>query len=520
MQEVCLALDIGTTNVKAALVTDTGEMLAVARRECRLRSERAGFAEQFPEDWWAAVCSVTRQVAEECRSTARIVAAGLSGQMHGAVLLDEAGRPLRLAIVWADSRSQEECGSIERLVGGDVLAASTGSRVFPGATLPLLSWLKRHEPQTLARARWVVCAKDYVRFRMTGRIATDPVDASGTLMFLLEEDAWATGILETLGLDPRVLPPVVRSSDVVGRVTPEASWELGIPEVPVVAGAGDQGTGALGNGLIADGIVGITVGTGGQVLAASSRPFRDTGGRVQTLRHAWPGWWLVMGATLSAGLSLRWLRDTLTAAGQPGGAAAGQFYQAMDEKADGIEPGCDGLFFLPYLTGERCPYFDPLVRGAFVGLDLHHRPEHLARAVMEGVAYSLRQCLDVMRTVGLPAREFRLSGGGAASRTWGQIFADVLGAPVSLMPTVDSTLRGAGALAFIAAGRFEHPAGAVASMVQPGCTVTPRSRGMDAYAAGYERFKRLYGLLDPHYHPESAAPARDPSVDVEGNDTL
>jgi xylulokinase len=466
---VLVGVDVGTTGVKALAISPTGDVLARAEEEYPLSTPRPGWAEQDPEDWWLAS---ERALAALGVEPAGI---GLSGQMHGLVALDSADRVLRPAILWNDQRTGAECAEIEELVGFDRLVRLTGNRALTGFTAPKLLWLRRHEPEVYGRIERVLLPKDYVRLRLTGAQATDVADASGTLLFDVSERRWSDEVLEALEVSSSWLPRALESPAVSGE-TPAG--------VPVAAGAGDQAAGALGAGVDGPGRLSVVLGTSGVVFAALPEFRADPLGRVHAFCHAVPGRWHAMGVMLSAAGSLRWLRD-----------AVGGTYEDLFGGAGQWPPGTEGLVFAPYLAGERTPHADPDARAAFAGLSLRHDRGALTRAVLEGVAFGLRDSLDLLAELGVSADAGRVSGGGARSDLWLKIVASVLGLPLERTAAEEGAAFGAALLGGVAAGVFASAEEAVAACVRVRETIDPDPAWQEVYAAGLERFRRLYPAL-------------------------
>jgi xylulokinase len=469
-----VGLDVGTSSVKGVAVdADDGRVVAVAERPLSLSTPRPGWSEQDPEDWWAASEVVLAEL-----DAPRAAGIGLSGQMHGLVALGADDRPLRPAILWNDGRTQRQCDAIEAAVGFDRLVELTGNRALAGFTAPKLLWLRDEEPDVFARIRRILLPKDYVRLRLCGEHAIDVADASGTLLFDVARRAWSDEVVAALDLDPAWLPRALESPEVSGTA---------FGDVPVAAGAGDQAGGALGVGVVAEGgPASVVLGTSGVVFAALDRYRHDPQARVHAFCHAVPGAWHVMGVMLSAAGSLRWLRDV----------AGGSFDELVAEAAR-WEPGAEGLLFAPYLTGERTPHADPDARGAFAGLEVRHDRGALARAVLEGVAFGLRDALDLVAGLGERPAAGRVSGGGGRSELWLQIVASVLDLPLELCVADEGAALGAALLGGVAAGAFADPREAVERCVRVTRVVEPRPDWVEAYAAILPRFRGLYPALRP-----------------------
>jgi xylulokinase len=458
-----VGVDVGTTGVKAVAISPAGDVLATAEEDYPLSIPQPGWAEQDPDDWVRA----TERALGKLPTPAAV---GLSGQMHGLVALDAADRVLRPAILWNDQRTAAECAEIEERVGLDRLIALTGNRALTGFTAPKLLWLRKHEPEAYAQLRHVLLPKDYVRLRLAGEYAIDAADASGTLLFDVAHRGWSGEVLDALELPREWLPPAFES-----------------PDVPGMPGAGDQAAGALGVGIDRPGPVSVVLGTSGVVFAALPAFAADAEARVHAFCHAIPGGWHAMGVMLSAAGSLRWLRDNVV----------GESYDELVREAERWPPGAEGLLFQPYLAGERTPHADPDARGAFVGLSLRHDNGALVRAVLEGVAYGLRDSLELLHELGVDATVGRVSGGGARSRLWLRIVASVLGIPLERTTVEEGAAYGAALLAGVRAGAFADVHEAVERTVRVREVIEPHEPWRDAYDHGYARYRRLYPALRP-----------------------
>jgi xylulokinase len=452
VREAVIGLDVGTSGVKGIAIDANGAILASAEEAYPLSTPHPGWAEQDPEDWWRAAQAVLARLPEG--------PVGLSGQMHGLVVLDEAGAVLRPAILWNDQRTAAECAEIEERVGLDRLIALTGNRALTGFTAPKLLWLRRHEPETYARIRHVLLPKDYVRFRLTGERAIDAADASGTLLFDVAGRRWSDEVCAALDIPLEWLPPAHESTE--------------------IAGAGDQAAAALGAGIAAPGRVSVVLGTSGVVFAALDGYAPDAQARVHTFCHAVPGTWHAMGVMLSAAGSAAWLQGALAAP-----------YEALEAEAAAWAPGAEGLLFAPYLAGERTPYPDPDARGAFTGLSLRHDRGAMWRAMLEGVAFGLRDSLELLRELGARPEAGRVSGGGARSQLWLEITASALGLPLEQMESEEGSAFGAALLAGVRSGTFADAAEAVSRCVRVRDVVEP----VWDYGEAYARFRRLYPAL-------------------------
>jgi xylulokinase len=468
-----VGLDVGTSSVKGVAIDPSGAVVHIAERGYPLSTPRPGWYEQDPDDWWRA----SIEVLEECEAD-RALGIGLSGQMHGLVALDDHDRPLRPAILWNDGRTQAQCDEIEDRVGAERLVELTGNRALAGFTAPKLLWLREHEPEVYERIRAILLPKDYVRLRLCDEHAIDVADASGTLLFDVAARRWSDTLLDELDIDPAWLPAVYESAEVAGETHGGA---------PVAAGAGDQAGGALGVGVVHEGgPASVVLGTSGVVFAALDSYAADPQGRVHAFCHAVPGGWHVMGVMLSAAGSLRWLRDTM---------ADDIGYDDLLAAAEAWEPGVEGLLFAPYLAGERTPHADPDARGAFLGLGLRHDRGALARAVLEGVAFGLRDSLELVTELGGRPSAGRVSGGGGRGKLWLEIVASVLGMPLEVTRADEGAAYGAALLGGVAAGIWADPREAVDACVRVTRTIEPRADWVDRYSELHETFTRIYPAL-------------------------
>ena len=496
MDEQLIGVDVGTTGVKAVVVGQDGRVLGQAAASYETLRPQPGWTEQPPEWWWEACGSALGALrARGALNPEAAVAIGLTGQMHGSVFLDEADRVVRPAIMWNDQRTAAECAEIEERLGLQRLIELTGNRALTGFTAPKLLWLRKNEPESFARTRHLLLPKDYLRLRMTGERATDVADASGTLLFDVRSRKWSSEVVETIEVPPEWLPPALESPEVSGRLTPQAADALGLPAgVPVVAGAGDQAAGG-GGGAVEDGVVTVSLGTSGVVFSATLQPQVDPQARLHSFCHAAPGLWHLMGVMLAAGGSFQWLADTLRPLNQ-----RGKMEGTLSALAEGAPAGSRGLLFLPYLAGERTPHADPFARGAFVGLRAEHGLPHLARAVMEGVAFGLHDSLELMRETGVSATEVRATGGGARSTLWRQILADVFGCPVVSLAADEGPAFGAALLAGVGAGIFESVPLACRATIRLEERLEPEKKAVEVYEALYRRYRELYPLLRDTFH--------------------
>jgi xylulokinase len=480
-----LGLDLGTSSVKALLLDEDGAVLGEGSASYAVRAPRPGWAESSPEAWWEAVLKAT--AAAVGGWGAEVTALGLSGQMHGVVLTDERGLPLRPAVLWADARSSAELAAYRRLVDED-LGHRLANPPAVGMAGPSLLWLRDHEPDAYTSARWALQPKDWLRMRLTGEAATEPSDASATLLYDLLSDDWSYAAAEALGLRAELLAPLVPSACIAGTLEEDAAGDLGLREgLPVGAGAADTAAAMLGTGLLRPGPVQLTVGTGGQVVTPKEGPDPDPHGRTHLYRAAVPGLWYSMAAVQNAGLALEWVRKVL-----------GASWNDVYEEAFAVPPGSGGVTFLPYLSGERTPRYDPIARGAWTGLGLDHTRGHLLRAALEGVAFALREALEAMEDQGTIAPELRLAGGGtggSSGEPWRQLLADVLGRPLWLLPDEISSVasaRGAAFLAGLASGVYPTAEDTLPLTPEPEILLRP---GETSYEPAYKRYKQLYPRL-------------------------
>ena len=490
--DVLLGLDLGTTSARAVLVARDGRILATHAAEYPMDTPRPGWAEQDPDAWERAAFEALGACVRAAPDPSAIQGIGLTGQMHGATLLDERDRSIRPAILWCDQRTGAQRQAIERQIGLAEVIARTANPPLEGFTAPKLLWVREHEPESYARIRRVLLPKDFIRLRLTDEVATDVADASGTALFDVANRAWSEAMARDLSVPLEWLPRAVESSEPAGALTAAAAEALGLPAgLPVAAGAGDQAAGGVAAGIVAEGDVLVTIGSSGVVFVASDRPRIDPAGRVHTFCHASPGTWHVMGVTQGAGISLRWIRDTLGARDADGGDP----YDALTREASSSPAGSRGLVWLPYLQGERTPHLDPNARGVLFGLTTAHGRGDVVRAVLEGVAFSLRDGLEIIQELGLPARRVKIAGGGARSPLWRQIVADVLGLPISLEPEDRGPAFGAALLGGVAVGVYDSVAEACAVTASQTQEVAPRADAQGVYQATYCLYQELYPAL-------------------------
>ncbi len=493
-----LGLDVGTSGAKALLIDQEGTVVADSIVTYPLLTPRPGWAEQHPEQWCEASHTAIANAVQEARVSPRDIAGvGLSGQMHGSVFLDADNQVIRPAILWCDQRTADQCEWITEKIGAEAVVAETCNPVLTGFQAPKIIWLRDNEPDSYAKVAKLLLPKDYIRFMLTGEFATEVSDASGTSLLNVPRRRWSQVMLDGLELDASLLPKVYESPEVTGRISAEAAGPTGLAKgTPVVGGGGDQAAGAVGNGIVAPGSVSVTVGTSGVVFAYLDEPIMDEQLRTHTFCHAVPGKWHVMGAMLSAGGSLRWLRDSLCAAEVALAADMGvDPYELMTAQAETAPVGCNGLLFLPYLTGERCPYPDPDARGVFFGLNLTHSKPDLIRAVLEGVAFGLRDCLDLIKGLGVEFTEVRASGGGARSKLWRQIQADTLRHDISTINVDESAAYGVALLAAVGAGIYPTVQAATDAAISVVDTLAPDPEAVKVYEDYHGLYRRLYVAL-------------------------
>jgi xylulokinase len=493
-----LGIDVGTTGTKTVLIQENGQVLATATEEYPLHTPRPNWSEQDPVDWWRAVCASVRSVLGKVpHAAARIAGIGLSGQMHGAVFLDKKQQIIRPAILWNDQRTAEECAEITARVGASRLMELASNPALTGFTAPKILWLRKHEPKHYERVRTVLLPKDYVRFRLTGTFATEVSDASGTLLFDVKGRKWSKELLEMLEIPREFLPDCAESPIVTAKVSRLAAEETGLREgTPVVGGGGDQAAGAVGTGVVSEGIISSTLGTSGVVFAFADKPETDPQGRLHTFCHAVPGKWHMMGVMLSAGGSLRWFRDALCQEETTRAKEQGiDVYDLLTAAAASVPPGAEGLIFLPYLAGERTPYPDPHARGVFIGLSLRHTKAHLVRAVLEGVTFGMRDSLEIMREQHIQAQQIRASGGGGRSALWRQIQADVFAAPVTSINVEEGPAFGVALLAGVGTGLYASVPEACQATIRVVSETKPRAEVTAVYEQYYRIYRSLYPLL-------------------------
>lgn len=490
-----LGIDVGTGGTRAVLVDTAGQVVASqATEHAPFVSSFSGWAEQEPEDWWRAARQSIHAVLDAAGCTGKDIASiGLTGQMHGAVLLDSDGKVLRPSLIWCDTRSVPQCDWLNATLGRERIIELTCNPALPNFTLPKILWVREHEPEIFARVAHILCPKDYVRFRLSGTYAMDVQEASGTLLLDVTHRRWSNEMAEACGIPMAWLPQLFESPEICAAVSEQAAAATGLlAGTPIVAGAGDQGAGAVGMGILKPGSVSATIGTSGVVFAATAAPVRDPLGRLHTFCHAVPGRWHVMGVTQAAGLSLRWLRDVLS---ENAGKQSALSYEMLMVSAAQAPAGSAGVFWAPYLFGERTPYLDPEVRAAFTGLGASHTQSHLIRAVLEGVAYSLRDTFTLFAELNIPVENVRLGGGGARSALWRQIQADIYGRAVEFLAAEEGAAFGAALLAGVGARAWLDIDTACESSIHVAGRIKPEPAARFEYEQGYETYRRLYPAL-------------------------
>lgn len=490
-----IGCDVGTSGTKTVLFDESGKIISSAYRSYPLYQPETGWAEQDPDGWAdAAFVTIAEAVAESGVDPSDVAGIGLSGQMHGLVMLDEKGKVLRKSIIWCDQRTQEECVLLTSLIGVDRLKRITGNPAITGFTAPKILWVQRHEPETWRKCAHILLPKDYVRFRLTGQLITDMADGSGMQLADIGERRYSKEMLGALSIDENMVPVLKESASEGGRLTAEAAKKCGLRQgLPVAASAGDQAAAAIGNGVVREGLFSCNVGTSGVVFAHTDTPLCDPSGRVQTFCHAVPGKWHVMGVTQGAGLSMKWFKDNFYA---EEAARNPKVYKVIDDGAATIsEAGAHGLFYLPYLMGERTPHLDPKAKGVFFGITPSHKREDFARAVMEGVGYSLLDCLNVISELGGRPDEIRLCGGGTNSALWRRMLTDIFGCECVTTNSTEAGALGAAILAGVASGTYHDVNSACERMIRVTERYTPDERNAEIYAERYPVYRGLYAAL-------------------------
>ena len=472
-----LGIDIGTSGTKAALFDTDGVPVRSVTVEYPLSQPKNGWAEQNPEDWWNAV-----KQAVDCIGTDNVVGIGLSGQMHGLVMLDENSEVIRPSIIWCDQRTSAECEEITEKIGSERLIQITANRALTGFTASKIMWVKKNEPQIYERCRHILLPKDYIRYKLTGEFATDVSDASGTQLFDVKKRCWSDEMLRELNIDRNLLPKVYESAEISGYYN----------GIPVAAGGGDNACAAVGCGAVSTGKGFVTVGTSGVVYAHTDEAVIDKLGRIHSFCSAVPGRWHVMGVTQAAGLSLKWFRENF---------AENLSYGELDNMAEDAGVGADGLLYLPYLMGERTPHFDPNARGVFIGISAAHTRGHFARAVMEGVAYSLRDCLEILRESGIEIMQMAAAGGGTKSELWRGIMSDVFNVPLNVMKENNGSEAafGAAVIGGVAAGVYSSVEDACERLCKTGMTQEQNLNNVYKYNRIYKAYRAVYPNIKENF---------------------
>lgn len=488
-----IGIDTSTTATKALLMDEEGKIAAVASSDYTYETPKPLWSEQSPELWWDATVASTRDVLEKASITGKDVhGIGLTGQMHGLVLLDTAGSVIRPAILWNDQRTGAQCDEIRERLGRDRLIQITGNDALTGFTAPKILWVQQEEPELYKKTGHILLPKDYVRLHLTEDYALDRAGGAGTLLFDVRERSWSSEVLKALEIDPNFLPPTFEGTDLTGQVSTSAAEMTGLLEgTPVYGGGGDQAATAVGTGAIEEGIISLSLGTSGVVFASTDQPFIEPEGRLHAFCHAVPGKWHLMGVMLSAAGSLRWHRDTFS---------QGQDFDALVADAGEVPPGSNGLIFLPYLTGERTPYPDPLARGAFVGLTVRHALPHMTRSLLEGVAFGLKDSFELMKGAGLSRiNQVRVTGGGAKSVIWRQILSDILDAELVTVNSEEGAAYGAAILAATGAGAYPDVPTACEVCIEVTGRTSP-GEDVETYQGIYALYRELYPALSPTFN--------------------
>lgn len=493
-----LGIDIGTSGTKTVLFDESGNTIASALEEYPLYQPHIGWAEQDPEDWWRATYLTVKAVLSKSGvAPEEVKGVGLSGQMHGAVLLDKDCNILRRAIIWCDQRSSLECEQITSIIGGKRLVEITANPALTGFTASKVMWVKNNEPQIFEKTKKILLPKDYIRYKLTGEFATEVSDASGMQFMDIPARKWSSEVLDKLGIDRSLLAELYESQEISGRVHKQAAELTGLKVgTPVAGGAGDQAAGAVGNGIVKPGVISSTIGTSGVVFAYSEKVSIDPEGRVHTFCHAVPNTWHIMGVTQGAGLSLKWFRDNFCIEEKRVAELMEvDPYVLLDQEAEKVDPGSNGLIYLPYMMGERTPHLDPFARGVFFGLSAKHEKRDMIRSVMEGVVYSLKDCLEIIKGMGVDIREVRASGGGGKSRLWRQMQADIFGTDITTINSSEGPALGVALLAGVGAGVYDSVPQACEACIGVKSVQNPDMDLNARYSKFYTIYRQLYHSL-------------------------
>jgi xylulokinase len=498
-----LGIDIGTSGTKTLVCDEDGKVLATATAGHPISSPKPGWSEQDPLDWWKATCTATKAVVKKAKlKPADVGGIGLSGQMHGSVFLGDGAKPLRPALLWNDQRTAEQCAQIESKAGGrEKLIQMVANPALTGFTAPKILWVRQHEPKVYAKTKHILLPKDYIRFCMTGEYATEVSDASGMLLLDVKNRRWSDELLSMLDIDKALLARLHESPEITGKLNTQGASSLGLKEgIPVVGGAGDNAAGAVGNGVVSSGIVFATLGTSGVVFAHSDTPALDPRGRVHTMCHAVPGKWCVFGCMLSAGGSFQWFRNQL-GANEVALAKKRKVdpYQLLIADAKRAPLGSEGLFFLPYLTGERCPYSDPCARGGWIGLTARHTRDMMIRSLIEGVTFGMRDALEIIKSMNIPITQIRAGGGGARSAFWRQLQADIYQQPIVTTNATEGPAYGVALLAGVGTGVWKTVEEACRACIKQTAKITPNKKRATRYEPYYRTYHKLYGDLKERF---------------------
>ncbi len=502
-----LGIDIGTSGTKTVLFDESGNTVANAVAEYPLYQPHIGWAEQDPQDWWMAVSSTIKEVIQKSGvDPSDIKGVGLSGQMHGAVLLDKDDKVLRKAIIWCDQRSSAECQQITSLIGKERLIEITANPALTGFTASKIMWVKNNEPEIFEKVKKILLPKDYIRYMLTGEFATEVSDASGMQLMDIPGRKWSDEVLSKLEIDKSLLGKLYESQEVSGKVNNYGSQLTGLKVGTfVVGGAGDQAAGAIGNGIVRTGVVSSTIGTSGVVFAFSDKVTIDPMGRVHTFCHAVPNTWHIMGVTQAAGLSLKWFRDNFCIEEKRTAELMKiDPYVLMDKEAEKVDLGCNGLIYLPYLMGERTPHLDPNAKGVFFGLSAKHEKQDMLRSVMEGIVYSLKDCMEIIKEMGVDIKEVRASGGGGKSPLWRQMQADVFGTEITTINSDEGPALGVALLAGVGAGVYSDISQACDTIINVKTRQAADIEKTQKYLKYYNVYKSLYTSLKNNFEEISS----------------
>lgn len=489
-----MGLDIGTSGVKALLLSKNGEVISTATESYPLDTPKSGWAEQNPKDWWKAVVKVINKMINENNVDPNDIAGlSLSGQMHSSVFLDENMEVIRPAILWSDTRTEQQCKEILNKAGGlENLIKKVSNPALEGFTAPKILWLKQNEPKNYKKVNYVLMPKDYIRYKLTGNINTEVSDAAGTLLFDVKKKEWSKELANLLDIETNILPPVIESVEIAGKINKSTSQISKLKEgIPVVAGGADNACGAVGSGIIKEGRVMVSIGSSGVVLAQTNNPTADSKGRIHLFNHTKPNSWYMMGVMLSAGVSFNWLKNSLFDESMD--------YEKLNKKAEAIAPGSEGLIFLPYLYGERTPHNDANARGVFFGISGRHKQGHFIRSVMEGVTFGLKDSLRLIKDQDVKVKEIRAIGGGAKSRVWQQILADIMGQNIKLLNVEEGPAYGAAIIAGVGVGIFESFQNVSENIIKVEDEITPIKENVKTYEKYYQIYKELYSSLKKEY---------------------